>query len=509
MSFEQFVMRNKVYFFLLFIINNIILLWAGWSLYKNIAYTQCSIQSFHLDTYQSILHRTNMKFLSVGLDLSLARNMKDVPIKNDLFIKLSKYLSPAFVRIGGTSADCLTFNETNNLSRKILMDANDISNFTITEEDFLNFYEFAVKAELQMIFDLNVLLRNPDGSWNVSNALNIINFARSHSMDIDWQLGNEPNSFYHVFNISISPEQLAKDYNELRLILNKSGYDASLLVGPEVNHIGDEDHIAELYLQTFLENDKDSIDFVTWHQYYLNGREATVNDFVNPKTFQYLSIQIKSVIDVIQNTGKRISSWISETSSAYGGGAPNLSDRFVDGFLWLDKLGYSAQAGIDVVTRQTLFGGNYALIGPDLEPNPSWWISVLYKLLVSEKVLIFSSPNDYLRFYAHCTSKQRNKELPFSVTIFGMNIADKDTHVSISGITPIKDKKIKMLMFYLTAENLQSRNIQLNGEVLRLGANGELPPLDPLIIDPDLPIHIPAYSISFIVLVNVDIPACA
>ena len=41
-----------------------------------------------------------------------------------------------------------------------------------------------------MIFDLNVLLRNSDGSWNDENAKDIILFAKGHEMELDWQLGN-------------------------------------------------------------------------------------------------------------------------------------------------------------------------------------------------------------------------------------------------------------------------------------------------------------------------------
>jgi len=37
---------------------------------------------------------------------------------------------------------------------------------------------------------------------------------------------------------------------------------------------------------------------------------------------------------------------------------------------WLDKLGLSAQRGIGVVMRQTLYGYNYALLDVDMNPNP-------------------------------------------------------------------------------------------------------------------------------------------
>lgn len=70
------------------------------------------------------------------------------------------------------------------------VDGQDISNFTITSTDLLAVYDFALKSELRMIFDLNVLLRNPDGSWNDTNAQEIIAFAKSQGMELDWQLGN-------------------------------------------------------------------------------------------------------------------------------------------------------------------------------------------------------------------------------------------------------------------------------------------------------------------------------
>lgn len=77
-------------------------------------------------------------------------------------------------------------------SEKILspVDGQDISNFTITSADLLAVYNFAVKSKLRMIFDLNALLRNPDGSWNDTNAQEIITFAKNQAMELDWQLGN-------------------------------------------------------------------------------------------------------------------------------------------------------------------------------------------------------------------------------------------------------------------------------------------------------------------------------
>lgn len=70
------------------------------------------------------------------------------------------------------------------------VDGQDISNFTISGADLLAVYDFAKKSKLRMIFDLNVLLKNPDGSWNDINAQKIIAFAKNQGMELDWQLGN-------------------------------------------------------------------------------------------------------------------------------------------------------------------------------------------------------------------------------------------------------------------------------------------------------------------------------
>lgn len=62
--------------------------------------------------------------------------------------------------------------------------------------------------------------------------------------------------------------------------------------------------------------------------------------------------------------------FLGETGSASGGGAPNLSDRFVASFLWLDKLGLAARMGMSVVIRHGLMNGHYALIDSELMPSP-------------------------------------------------------------------------------------------------------------------------------------------
>lgn len=113
-----------------------------------------------------------------------------------------------------------------------------------------------------------------------------------------------------MFNVTLSATELAKDYDCLRQLLNKAGYIESILVGPEVNHVGDINHMGEEYAETFLKSQKNIVNYVTWHQYYLNGREAKIQDFVNPLTFNYLPMQIKAMEDAIVASRRNISMWL-------------------------------------------------------------------------------------------------------------------------------------------------------------------------------------------------------
>lgn len=104
-------------------------------------------------------------------------------------------------------------------------------------------------------------------------------------------------------------------------------------------------------------------------------------DFINHTFMDHFLL----TLNLIKNTSYNYPSiWLGETSSCYNGGAVNLSDRYVAGFLWLDKLGLGALHGVDVFIRQELVNANYAMLGWDMMPNP---VSAILLVCVSKMVL--------------------------------------------------------------------------------------------------------------------------
>jgi len=90
-----------------------------------------------------------------------------------------------------------------------------------------------------------------------------------------------------------------------------------------------------------------------------------------------------------------------------GGGPvrPFYSESFLDGFLFLDKLGISAALNVSVIMKEKVFGGNDGLVNPLLYPAPPYWVALAHKQLVGPRVLAVANstaPGRTLRVYAQC-----------------------------------------------------------------------------------------------------------
>lgn len=89
----------------------IFLILSAWNLNDTINKTVDAQYVFYLNAERPPIRTVSDKFLSFGIDTSQLRDTKSLPIVNEKFMNLARHLAPAYVRIGGTSADCLFFNQ--------------------------------------------------------------------------------------------------------------------------------------------------------------------------------------------------------------------------------------------------------------------------------------------------------------------------------------------------------------------------------------------------------------
>lgn len=174
---------------------------------------------------------------------------------------------------------------------------------------------------------------------------------------------------------------------------------------------------------------------------------------------------------------------------------------------WLDKLGLAARFKHEVVVRQTFVKGNYSLLDDDLDPNPDYWLSLLHKRLVGEKVLDVSGQTEEkrkVRVYAHCS----NSQYPLgSVTLLALNVL-LDTTVVLKLNGELKGKDVDV--YLLTPENgdLLTKTVKLNGKVLKLVDDRTLPDLAPKSVPGGEPLNLPPLTFGFYVIPKASASAC-
>ena len=132
----------------------------------------------------SYVYKVSDQFLSVTIDAgNIKGNWEVINFTAPRIINMAKALAPAMVRVGGTYQDFLIFvEETTKL--------NQVSNFTMntTQWDAVNMFVEAVGWDF--IFGLNALLRANDGSWDSTNAEELMTYTTSKGYKVNWELGN-------------------------------------------------------------------------------------------------------------------------------------------------------------------------------------------------------------------------------------------------------------------------------------------------------------------------------
>ncbi|XP_054109162.2 heparanase isoform X2 [Callithrix jacchus] len=520
---------------------------------------------------QQPLHLVSPSFLSITIDANLATDPRFLVFLGSPKLRtLARGLSPAYLRFGGTKTDFLIFDpkkestseERSYWQSQVNQDIckygsippaveklqlewpyqeqlllrehyqKKFKNSTYSRSSVDMLYTFANCSGLDLIFGLNALLRTADLQWNSSNAQLLLDYCSSKRYNISWELGNEPNSFLKKADIFINGSQLGEDFIQLHKLLRKSTFKNAKLYGPDV---GQPRRKTAKMLKSFLEAGGEVVDSVTWHHYYLNGRTATKEDFLNPEVLDIFISSVQKVFQVVESTrpGKKV--WLGETSSAYGGGAPLLSDTFAAGFMWLDKLGLSARMGIEVVMRQVFFGaGNYHLVDENFDPLPDYWLSLLFKKLVGTKVLMASvkgPTRGNLRVYLHCTNINNPRYKEGDLTLYAINLHNVTKYLRLPH--PFFNKKVDKYLLrplgpdgllskislscpgwstvarsQLTATSLPPRSVQLNGQTLKMVDDQTLPPLMEKTLRPGSSLGLPAFSYSFFVIRNAKVAAC-
>ncbi len=406
--------------------------------------------------------------------------------------KLVQELSPAYLRIGGTASD-ETFYDLG----KSPGSPPAPYKYALNREQWDGVNQFAQETNLEVVFTLNAGPgpRDRNSRWRTDQARQLIAYSADRRFPVAaWSMGNEPNLFPFAHDLWLTMEQYAREHGALKALLQEI-LPAARLLGPSSAYWPVIGEMLPVFPR-FLEQAGTLLDVVTWHYYPQQSRRSPISvrrassDWMLEPAFLDESTRWAARVEEFQKRhAPQAEIWLEESGNAQCGGEPGLSDRFIAGFWWLDLLGSLARRGQQVVTRQNLSGADYSLVREaDLEPNPDYWNSLLWKRLMGEIVYDArcSEPRSDLRVYAHCTKDGA----PGSIAVLAMNINRQESLLLDFGISPLN-------VYLCTANDLLGREILLNDHPLAARPDGSVPDFDPVTVTNGL-VRLPPASYAFV-----------
>ena len=408
-----------------------------------------------------------------GMDPDLYAYRPPIDLANPKLRKLAAALGPAYLRVSGTWANTTYFAESDHAPSLPPAGFNGV----LSRQQWKGVVEFAAAVDAKIVTSMAISpgVRNVSGVWTPDQAKRLIEFTRSAGGDIAAaEFMNEPT----LAAMGGAPKgydaaAYGRDFKVFKVFARQAAPNMIILGPGSVGEIADsaDHHGSEGVIATrdMLLQSGRGIDAFSYHHYgavslrCAGGMrpEAALSEEWLASTDQMLAFS-RNLRDAFE-PGKPM--WLTETADAACGGNP-WGSTFLDTFRYLDQLGRLAKAGVQVVMHNTLAASDYGLLDETtLTPRPNYWGALLWRKLMGATVLdagVSIAAGQHV--YAHC-----QRGTPGGVTLLVIN-NDRTAHMLE---TTLAGKR-----YTLSAEPLESGDVKLNGKVLRLGDNDDIPSLE-------------------------------
>ncbi|OIS98006.1 PREDICTED: heparanase-like protein 3 [Nicotiana attenuata] len=459
-------------------------------------------------------------------------SLLNLDLSNKVLLNAIRAFSPLKIRLGGTLQDKIVYQTAHyeQPCSPFLLNNTELFGFTqgclpLSRWDELN--QFFKKTGAKVTFGLNALNGKtiaPNGSalgdWDSSNAESFIRYTVSRGYTIlGWELGNELNG--NGIGANITANQYSRDVIAFHKLLQEiyKGKDVMPLV------LAPGGIFDAVWFSKLIDKASDYLQVVTHHIYNVGGGNDSdlVQRILDPFHLDEDSKIFRNLQGVLQNFGTSAVAWVGESGGVYNSGRNLVSNSFVSSFWYLDQLGMSATFDTKTYCRQTLVGGNYGLLNTiTFHPNPDYYGALLWHRLMGRFVLSTQfQGTKKLRAYAHCSKSSDG------ITLLLINMDGGATvNVSVS-VTPANANKAPLLLqvindqnprheiwreeYHLTAKDgeLHSQTVLLNGKELSVDHFGRIPHLEPIRVKSSEPLAIAPFSLVFVDIPTVQVPACS
>lgn len=334
-------------------------------------------------------------------------------------------------------------------------------------------------------------MHDEKGNWKPEQVKAILDYTHSMKGEIvAAELFNEPSHAYHG---DVSKDYKGINYANDLLAFKKLVADVApkmKIIGPGSTGEGGilPPKSIDLPLDELLnQTPKPSFDVFTYHYYGTVSKRCGGGQKVeNALSPEWLSKTEKG-LEFYQNARDKYNPnapiWLTETAEAACGGNP-LAATYIDSFRYLEQLGRLAKKGVQVVMHNTLARSEYALLDHDTHlPRPNYWAALLWGKLMGTDVYKADSLANGVDVFVH-----NLKGKPKGRTVLILNTTEKETSFAIP---------VNATQYLLTADELLTKKVKLNGKVLQLNSNDEVPKLIGEKVKSGT-LLIPAHSILFL-----------
>ena len=413
-----------------------------------------------------------------GIDPALYEQRAPVDLYNPRLRKLAAALGPAYVRVSGSWANTVYFQDSDTPAS-----ANPPAGFggVLTRAEWKGVAAFAkaVDAKIVTSFSVGEGTRDAHGLWTPQQAESFLRYTNSIGAPIAAaEFINEPT--YPVgadVPKGYDGAAYGRDFATFKPVFRKNAPTA-LLLGP--GSVGEGIVLAPglsgIKTAALLNNTgAANVDIFSYHFYPAVSERcaahAPASMKIGTSPGDALTENFLTRTDTVEGyyaglrdqyaPGKPL--WVTETAQAACGG-DRWAATYLDTFRYLYQLGTLARHDVQVVMHNTLSASDYGLIDETtLLPRPDYWAALLWHNLMGATVLdAGTAPDNNVKLLAQCA-----KGKPGRVTLLAMNLDQVQTH----SIALAENAE----RYTLTAQELQAKVVQMNGNTLSLTSFGDLP----------------------------------
>lgn len=418
---------------------------------------------------------------------------------------LAKALGPCYIRVSGSWATGTYYDFDGHTNGQIPEGYRAV----LTKEQWTGVLDFVKAVGGKLLISVS----NCDGEhvggkpWTPEQAKLLFDYSREYGVPIDAaEFMNEPN----MLGMSGAPadytaEEFARDQDTFYRFVRENYPDVTI-VGPcacgDSASVGKNSEEAAKLVSVLksvstdelLSLCKESSDLFSYHCYngisergasmggHWTADEATSEEYLatvgNVARF-YGKIRDK------YNPGAQM--WVTEAGDA-GCGGDTWASTFLDTIRTANELGLFATITDGIIFHNTLASSDYGFLDHATHlPRPNYWVVYLWNQIMGTTVYDTGIEiSEGAHVYAH--SRRDGKE-GYAYVVINNSKTDA-TEVELP-----KDAEVYML----TADDVRSRDMKINGTVVALDAEGGMPEIKSAAVEKGV-LSLPPVSVTYIVL---------